>query len=312
MKPILLILVLSFSFSSLLFSQKISRKTIEGHYKCSPKTEFSTDENPSPKWTDKRLNVDNEDIIKEGTLIALKRLNCISNESNFINFYNWTSVGGPSRRTEPLTNEVLDFAIESRCEGIFCLTDYRRIPIGGDLYGNNPYTGSYLQPNNSRVELSVIYRKLPGGEDIQARMSPKIKQAVSDCRQKKTDNRPKGSPLRGYGNWHSAGFQKDGFEDYKCIREKLIIEIEIFDVIFDSEELWIPSEERWAKTPLEAVVYLVLHEISHAENFLYKSSEFNYYTHYNYKKKQKLRPFDDTENAAWEFASTVVRICNEK
>lgn len=99
------------------------------------------------------------------------------------------------------------------------------------------------------------------------------------------------------------------FKGRYCFREELSVRVEIYPEVFNRGALWIPNESqgqgRWARTALEALGYLILHELGHTEAFV---SEFSKYP-YGSSRLQPLTPVGDAEEDAWEYASTVIR-CN--
>ena len=84
-------------------------------------------------------------------------------------------------------------------------------------------------------------------------------------------------------------------------------DIEIFPMIFESRELFIPSEDRYARNPVEAVQYLILHELGHAESFFTKNYVPN---QYEYSSTTPREVFNSEEDA-WYFAKSVM-LCLKK
>lgn len=81
-------------------------------------------------------------------------------------------------------------------------------------------------------------------------------------------------------------------------------EIEVFPWIFETGELCLSSERRWARSPIEAATYVLMHEIGHLESqftFSYEPQRDD--TRY---PSMGSRP-GATEREAWDFASSVAR-----
>lgn len=88
-----------------------------------------------------------------------------------------------------------------------------------------------------------------------------------------------------------------------CYREEFNFVIEISPEIFDRKYLMIPSENnRLARNQTEAIMYIVLHELGHIESYLSKESKCWI------KFSTQLTEQDNSEESAWEFASTVMRL----
>jgi hypothetical protein len=81
--------------------------------------------------------------------------------------------------------------------------------------------------------------------------------------------------------------------------------LEVYPAVFERQQLWIKSESRWARTPVEAMAYVLLHELGHLEADLVNG--FNKVR----DPSVKFAPIDDTEDAAWQYAQSVMRCTGE-
>jgi hypothetical protein len=91
-----------------------------------------------------------------------------------------------------------------------------------------------------------------------------------------------------------------------CFREELMAKIEVFPEVFLRRRLWIGAEQRWARTPVEATVYLILHEMGHLESFLRSTSVM-----YKFVIGSSKPPSSGNSEAdAWEYASSAIRCSN--
>jgi hypothetical protein len=103
------------------------------------------------------------------------------------------------------------------------------------------------------------------------------------------------------------GYVSRASDDVVCYREEISAQIEVFPEVFYRNELCIPGENRWARNALEAVQYLILHELGHIEAFLYTESDRHLVNPVLYDfDGSRLPKYGNSEAEAWEYASTVM------
>jgi hypothetical protein len=89
------------------------------------------------------------------------------------------------------------------------------------------------------------------------------------------------------------------------IRMDAAAEIEVFPAVFEQGQLWIKSEKRWARTPVEAIAYVLLHELAHLD------SEMAVRVHGVYGR-WVFKEMDGSEDGAWQYAQSVMRCTRQE
>jgi hypothetical protein len=84
------------------------------------------------------------------------------------------------------------------------------------------------------------------------------------------------------------------------IRVDASAEIEVFPAVFEQHQLCIKSEKRWARTPVEATAYVLLHELAHLDSEMAARVKQVHGT-WLYKD------IDGSEDGAWQYAQSVMR-----
>ncbi len=94
------------------------------------------------------------------------------------------------------------------------------------------------------------------------------------------------------------------------LRQEFNEAIHIFPYIFETGELFIPTEERWAENPVEAIFYAIAHELGHVEEFFVD-------TWVRTPRTIAPQPYsvgDHTtgeEDFAWEFATSLAMCAHD-
>lgn len=88
-----------------------------------------------------------------------------------------------------------------------------------------------------------------------------------------------------------------------CYREEIIVKIEIYPEVFNRGKLCIPSEKQWAENCVDAMTYIILHELGHIESFISKKSKLRKLGH----NLSLLLEQDNSEDAAWQFATNIAK-----
>ncbi len=274
------------------------------------------DSSPPPEWDDQRVftKLGREEIVREATERAFKKLGKVGFES-WLNAFIFSI---------PMSRPM-QYAWVDRANGTNEIT-YSKNPNNWIDYDkrvkfNIKYTPIKRKANTGGSSTPKLHRIHAKYKTITTTdgATGRVKEQVRKC-----DDWTEVIYPRNGGNFGASPFDRfwDNIgkntaarlnienevqckECLLCYREELEVNIEINPEIFDRMSLWIPNEGpngkgRWAREPMEAIIYVILHEIGHIEAFLSNESKLT-----KYSKPSLQKQYND-EESAWEFASSVM------
>lgn len=249
---------------------------------CALASQCSCDGQP-PQWTDPRLGQGQEGraaIVRDAATRACKKLVHLDNASNIFRAFHLSS--GPRLREEDcvasLVNDQKTFTVRTvytparRSDDVAAgvTTSYSYYTKSIEFYGGD------CNEENNRAFPSVYWTPADGEIKINSE--------------------------------HYANV---------CYREELYATVEVFPVMFATSievspgkytagAFCICSERRWARDPVEAVMYAILHEFGHLESHIGDLSNYRILDVAG-RATASMREWGNSENDAWGYASDAMR-----
>jgi hypothetical protein len=145
------------------------------------------------------------------------------------------------------------FRMQNLVHTILVDIHYDKVQRGGDFIGRNSMSGVWMtHPSWGRLRLGVFDDDAHNCED---------EHGDSEWR-----------PL-----FASTAPQIGASADHPmCYREEFVFNIEIPPLVFVDKQMWLGVEHRWARSAVEAVMYIILHEFAHGEGYLADQSKYPY------------------------------------